>query len=914
MNSNDLDKILDSAVDSIRDERMEPTDEQRVTDEVWREVETAHAALQPDVEQEDGGARIRDCADFQAVVPAYLRNSLSEAKALLLEDHVGECLPCRKALNEARARHSRPIPAVVQQDSSQLATWGWRVAVAAVIFVALIGVGYNSSIFSIQTGGMITIENLEGEVMQVTDEGINILKAGDVIRTSDSSPLRTGKGSRAMLRLEDGSLVEMDERAELAVKNRRPFWALKARDRVIDLERGGIIVEAAQQIDGHLYVNTDEADISVTGTTFSVNHGMKGSRVSVIEGEVHVDHSGTTDVLLAGNQTTTNDRLDRVPVADEIEWSQNRDRHMAVLAELTRISREIENEIQGPATRYSTTLLDRAPADTVIYVGVPNIAETLSNSYVLLQEKVQENSLLNEWWEDSVVAGGLEEDIERMMGEIEAWGGELGDEIALTLQTDASGEIQEPVILSTLHRPASFGAFVTERINRISDEVGEDRPNIAVIENDSVAPADADMYVAIRGDLVAFTPERTRIEAFTGNLRGPSPATFVGQPFHGRLAELYVEGVEWVIGIDVASLVDADDNEDTDDSFAEVLGIDSMQHIIAERKAKGDQSESRMVLTYDEPDRGLASWLAAPAPMGSLDFISPNANLVAAFAMEDSSSAVEHLLQKLAGDDSQVSGWLEEFEGAGRASIIDDVSTSIGGEFAFAIDGPLLPVPSWKLIMEVYEPATLQMTLEWAVGQLNGLAAENDMQGFRIKRQGPFYEFNSLDTGLSAHYTYSNGYMVVAASRSLVRRALQTRASGVTLSDSSKFVSLLPDDGQAHFSAVVFQDLGSVVGPVARQLQGMANEFNGPQQEIVAAFSGVMKPSLTVAYGEPSRILFVHTTEGGLFSSGLMSLLSLDHLMNVQELLDHAARAGDQHALPSQAPASNNGVDQQNRT
>ncbi|MDH3784519.1 MAG: DUF3352 domain-containing protein, partial [Acidobacteriota bacterium] len=648
--------------------------------------------------------------------------------------------------------------------------------------------------------------------------------------------------------------------------------------------------------------------------TFAVNHGMKGSRVSVIEGEVHVGHSGQTDILLAGNQTTTNERLDAVPVADEISWSQNRERHIQVLAELTRITQEIEQEIQGPSTRYSTTLLDRAPADTVIYVGIPNLAETLADSYQLLQEKVQENTLLSEWWDEAVAEGDFEEDLERMMDELQAWGDELGDEIALTVQMDASGGVVEPVILSTVHRPAGFGRFVQDRIQGISDEVGGDSPIIAVVEDGSMAPTEADMFVAVRGDLVAFTPERAQIDAFTRNLRGTAPSTFVGQPFHTRLDELYREGVEWVIGVDVATLVDANDVIDNSDSMAKTLGIHDMQHVIAQRQKKGDNAETSMVLTYGEPDRGLASWLADPAPMGTLDFISPSATLVAAFAMEDSSSAVEQLLEKLAGKGSPVGEWLDEFEGTGRSSIVDDVAASIGGEFAFAIDGPLLPVPSWKLVMEVYDPMTLQMTLEWGVGQLNSIAAENDMDGFRIVRHGNAYEFKSLDTGLSAHYTYHDGYMVVAASRGLVNRALQTRRSGVTLSSSQRFVSLLPEDSEAHFSAVLFQDLGSVVGPVARQLQGMADEFNGPQQDIVAAFSGVMKPSLTVAYGEPSRIRFVHTTEGGMFSSGLMSLLSLEHLMNVQELLDHAARAGDQHAQPALDPSSDESVDQQNRT
>ena len=42
-----------------------------------------------------------------------------------------------------------------------------------------------------------------------------------------------------------------------------------------------------------------------------------------------------------------------------------------------------------------------------------------------------------------------------------------------------------------------------------------------------------------------------------------------------------------------------------------------------------------------------------------------------------------------------------------RAKLYDIFSWR-GGEYAFAIDGPILPTPSWKLVFEVNDPAHLQ--------------------------------------------------------------------------------------------------------------------------------------------------------------------------------------------------------------
>ncbi len=87
------------------------------------------------------------------------------------------------------------------------------------------------------------------------------------------------------------------------MKDRSELYLTKnGQGTTIHLNRGNIVVEAAKQKDGQLFVETGDSLVSVTGTVFSVNNGTKGSRVSVIEGEVKLNHAGSDRVLRPVNR------------------------------------------------------------------------------------------------------------------------------------------------------------------------------------------------------------------------------------------------------------------------------------------------------------------------------------------------------------------------------------------------------------------------------------------------------------------------------------------------------------------------------------------------------------------------------------------------------------------------------------
>ena len=101
--NNDFDAILDKATSDIRNEQIDPSVVEAAAERAWARMSAENVGeLGP---QAVAAERIKNCADFQSLIPAYLSGSLSEARSLLLVDHTHECIPCRRAMKDARAQN-----------------------------------------------------------------------------------------------------------------------------------------------------------------------------------------------------------------------------------------------------------------------------------------------------------------------------------------------------------------------------------------------------------------------------------------------------------------------------------------------------------------------------------------------------------------------------------------------------------------------------------------------------------------------------------------------------------------------------------------------------------------------------------------------------------------------------------------
>ena len=756
--NNPMDTALEQAVTEIRDEAIDDAVIEAAAARVWARLAEA------------GQHHIRGCADFQSLIPEYRAGRLSAARAMLLQDHLHQCVACRHVFEGKVVAFPAPRPA-----RRTVHTVRWAVA-AVVVAAAGLSIWVAVDQFGTRTGRAI-VQTVNGTLYEITPAGIRELAAGQEL--PDGIEIRTAKDSDAMLELRDGSVVELRERSGYSASQ-------AGTDLTIHLDRGSIIVEAAHRRSGHLFVATADCRVAVTGTVFSVSAGVNGSRVSVIQGEVHVSEDNRDKVLHPGEQAVTSTSLEPLSVRDDISWSRNRDR---LLKQLDALRTSID-KLHLPDLRYSSRLIGRLPVSTAFVVSIPNLAQYLGGVQTVFQQ--------NTWWTGS----GLK--VEPMIEKLRAASEYLGEEIVVTAFVGPDGKMLGPVVFAEVKREG-FPEFLKRQ--------------------------GLPLTVVTRPGLVAFGPPGGAVEVFAAAL----DSGFQKTGLYERIAQRYGEGAGLLLCADLSRL-------------PAPRQLNGVRYIVAEQKEVNHQMEASATMGFDGPRTGIAAWLAEPSPMGALDYVSPDATLVTAFVVKNPAAIVDETLALAQRSPAAADKALADARRQAGFDVRGDLAASLGGEFSVALDGPAFPVPSWKLVAEVYDPARFEATLQKVAKAYNLRTSQETADGhtyYMIAAAVP----NPLT---EAHYTFAGGYLIAGPTRALVARALQVKDAGISIARSAGFLSMEPRDGHVNFSAVVYQNLGTTLAPLAGLLEAFGRGGRGRQNPLPDLSN--LKPSLIAAYGEPDRI------------------------------------------------------------
>jgi DNA-binding FrmR family transcriptional regulator len=778
---------------------------------------------------------IENCDDVQQLLASYRAGTLSGARRLLIEGHLRDCGVCLRSFRSGSeaAVLNWSVPAA--KDAFVWPSQALGLAMAACFTLLVCSFFVYKAYWQIPPGVRAEVQSIDGSADGISDAGDRQLSAGDQLKPGEQ--LRTSGGSHAVLRLSDGSHVEVKERSVLG-------FGARGHNMTISLDSGAVIVEAAKREQGHLYLKTPDCRVAVTGTVFSVNSGIKGSRVAVLQGSVQVMHSGMDTLVHAGDQIATNDNLSPEPVEQQISWSQDRDKYLLLLAQFTAIQHRLE-QVPFPQPRYSSDLLERVPADTLLYISIPNLGEFLSQANQIFQDQLKQSPALQQWWGRGQ---GNTADLDSLIEKLHQASRYLGNEIVIV----GTGQTATPgfAILTDLQQ-SGLDAFLRTQF--------ASSPGLVLLDEKSLqnTPASSQTksggYALIRQREAVFSNNIATLKEINAQLNAGASGFAAGE-FGQQIAAAYGRGAGVILAADLHQMV-ADKlsslharGKGTD--ATENSGMEDVRYLIAEHRETNGLPANHLDLQFSGTRQRAASWLAAPGPIGTLDFVTPNAAIAVAFLSKDPTMIADDLMS-MAVKDHENTKWTEA-EAKLRISFRDDLAANLGGDFLLSLDGPVLPTPSWKAVIEVQNPQALESTLERLTQSLRDEAQGTQSHPVAIESSQVgaqrFYSVRDLTSGTTvAQYIFADGYMIVSPNRALLLDALQTHASGDSLARSTAFKALLPKDENENYSAIVYQNLGPVLSPLLSQL-------SAESAEAIRQIAADARPTALCAWGKDSRI------------------------------------------------------------
>jgi hypothetical protein len=803
---------------------------------------------------------IESCSEMAHLLPSYRAGSLSSARSLLIEAHLRDCNACRGQFRNASQ------PAIVNWSAPTAArafVWrprrfAWALAASFALMVCMLFL--YKAYWQVPPGVRAEVQSIDGSAYRISNAGDRPLSPGDKLTEGDH--LRTSGGAHAVLRLTDGSTVEVNERSVLGV-------GARGHNMTITLDNGAVIVQAAKRDFGHLFVKTPDCRVAVTGTVFSVNSGIKGSRVAVLQGSVHVVHAGVDTLIQAGDQIATSDNLGPSPVDQQISWSHDREKYLPLLAQFSALQRRID-QIPFPQLRYSSDLLQRVPSGTLLYISIPNLGDFLSEASTIFHDQLKQSPALQQWWTRGQASNSA--DLDSLVEKLHQMSQYLGDEIVI-VGVNQSGNPGFAVIADV--QQGGLDGFLRKQFLSSNSTYGftvfdESSLNAAHVSS----PTKAGGYALIRQHEAVFSNSIALLKQLNAQLNSGASGFATGD-FGQQITAAYSRGAGIILAADVHQMMQNRPNlpgaDRHGDKAIENSGIESIRYLIAEHRESNGQPENHLNLQFAGTRQRVASWLAAPAPMGSLNFITPNAAVAMAVLSKAPKDIADDIMTMTEPDKNAQNEKWSEAEAKLQINFREDLAANLGGEFLLSLDGPVLPTPSWKAVIEVNDSARLEQTLERLTESIRNLAQGKESHVVAIESSDAsgqrFYSIRDVTSGnVLAQYTFADGYMILAPSRALLMQALQTYASGDSLARSAAFKALLPKDEYDNYSAVAYQNLSPVLTP-------LLSNFSGESAQALSQLAADARPTAICAWGNDSRIEVA--SDSRLFGFDLLSLGSL---------------------------------------
>lgn len=542
------------------------------------------------------------------------------------------------------------------------------------------------------------------------------------------------------------------------------------------------------------------------------------------------------------------------------------------MAAFGKLIEQWKKEVQLPPERTESRLLPLLPESTVFYGALGNYGEAAHQALAVFRREREQNPELREWWQKAEKDGEASkfEDFIEKYYEISQY---LGDEAVAAAWTAEGSKSPSFVLLTEIRKPG-----LKELLQKLTPEfAGKSVASIRIVDPEELARAkDGDekkLAILVRPDFLVAAFDISTLRFFNEQLDRKSQE-FASTPFGARILEAYAGGTSALAAADVQKLIalipsNADKNQAAkNQEMLKRSGFGDAKYLVWQHRTVSGRAASEVELSFTGPRHGVASWLAAPGPMESLEFISPAAAIAVGILLKSPAEIYDDVRDLAQATNPNAFAMQSAMEQQLKLSVRDDLLGQLTGQIAFELDSIGTSEAVWKTIWGVKNPERLQATFD-------KLLAMQHMGIQQSEQDGIIYYTVQVPSAQKKNefaYAFVDGYLVAGSSRDSVSEAIGRHKSGDSITKSPQFTASLPPSPHAEVSGLFYEDAAAMLAMGMRQAQpDLAKLF--------AQASTERNPAVAFAYGEESAIRETSMSAG--FDVGAMAAVSAIAIPNL---------------------------------
>lgn len=543
--------------------------------------------------------------------------------------------------------------------------------------------------------------------------------------------------------------------------------------------------------------------------------------------------------------TSASQAVPAKPAADPFAEIQKK--YPGLVPELTHLLDRFKQEVQFPPAREQSDLLPRLPEATNFYAALPNYGEPAHQILTIFREELKQNAALRSVWQQGGMASAgpqIESSIEKFYGLSQY----LGDEWVIAGRVEASSpnilffaEVRKPGLKTYLDQMSNGLPLHSTDLHIFTPQE---------LASASVSSRPGQLVVLVRPDFVVASSDLRTVSNLNKVLDAKAGA-FANSAFGQRVVEGYRGGVTAIGAADLHKIISQIPPSKKDDQKElENSGFKDVKYLVWSHKNVGGTPVGEMELSFIGPRHGAAAWLAPPAPVGSLNFVSPKSVFVGSFLFRNLAVVFDDI-QALSASNPQAFGALPQMEQAMHFSLRDDVLSHLDGEITLAIDDLSAPQPQWRAILRVNDADRLEKTLQKLLQSTPLLSRQTEEDGITYHS----LMIPSAPKPKEISFAFVDGYLLFASSHEAAVDAIARHKSGESLANSSTFLASLPPGYPREVSAMVYQNTSTLN---AFRMQQVSPEI----AEALSHLNGGPSPTVFCAYGEANAIRLVSSGRG----------------------------------------------------